>query len=97
MGSTLSSRIKTAVVKNDSGGLRSLLQLPFVHVTDAVNLPLNRRQDGALALAMRLGRYDLIPILLDGGANVRHICLLHMCVFNHCLIWIFLWLPMFDS
>jgi len=70
MGSSLSSRIKTAVVKNDGDGLRTLLQLPFVHATDAVNLPLNRRQDGALALAIRLGRYDLISVLLDAGAKV---------------------------
>jgi len=70
MGSSLSSRIKTAVVKNDGDGLRTLLQLPFVHATDAVNLPLNRRQDGALALATRLGRYDLMSVLLDAGAKV---------------------------
>jgi len=82
MGSSLSSRIKTAVVKNDAHSLRTLLQLPFVRVTDAVNLPLNRRQDGALALAVRLGRHDLIAILLDAGANVsRHYS---VCCFADC-------------
>jgi len=72
MGSSLSSRVKNAVVKNDADGLRSVLQLPFVRATDAVNLPLNRRQDAALALAVRLGRYDLISVLLDAGARVSH-------------------------
>jgi len=71
MGSSLSGRIKTAVVKNDADGLRMLLQLPFVRGTDAVNLPLNHRQDAALALATRLGRYDLISVLLDTGAKVN--------------------------
>jgi len=70
MGSSLSGRIKAAVVKNDADGLRTLLQLPFVRATDAINLPLNRRQDCALALATRLGRYDLITVLLDSGARV---------------------------
>jgi len=87
MGSSLSSRIKTAVVKNDADGLRMLLQLPFVRATDAVNLPVSRRQDAALALSTRLGRYDLIPILLDAGAKVGHLCLNYVCVFNHCLKW----------
>jgi len=71
MGSSLSGRVKTAVVRNDAGALQTLLQMPFVRATDAVNLPLNRRQDGALALAVRLGRYDLISLLLDAGARVR--------------------------
>jgi len=70
MGSSLSGRIKTAVVRNDADGLRTLLQLPFVRATDAINLPLNRRQDGSLALAVRLGRYDLISLLLNAGAKV---------------------------
>jgi len=73
MGSSLSGRIKTAVVRNDSDGLRTLLQLPFVRPADAVNLPLNRRQDTALALAVRLRRYDLISFLLDAGAKVRRV------------------------
>ena len=72
MGSSLSSRIKTAVVRNDTDGLRTVLQLPFVRATDAVNLPLNRRHESALALATRLGRYDLISVLLDAGAKVSH-------------------------
>jgi len=76
MGSSLSSRIRTAVVRNDGDGLQTLMQLPFVRATDAVNLPLNRRQDGALALAIRLGRYDLISLLLDAGAKVSH----HFCL-----------------
>ena len=74
MGGSLSSRIKTAVVKNDADGLRTMLQLPLVRATDAVNLPLNRRQDSALSLAVRLGRYELIPVLLDAGATVSDHC-----------------------
>jgi len=76
MGSSLSGRIKTAVVRNDADGLRTLLQLPFMRATDAINLPLNRKQDGPLALAVRLGRYDLISLLLSAGAKVwSHFCL----------------------
>jgi len=71
MGSSLSGRIKSAIVRNDGDGLRTLLRLPFVCATDATNSPLNRRQDCSLALAVRLGRYDLISLLLDSGANVR--------------------------
>lgn len=70
----MSGRVKSAVVKNDADGLRTLLQLPFVDAANAVNLPLNRRQDGALALAVRLGRYELIRLLLDAGARVRSQC-----------------------
>jgi len=78
MGSSLSSRIKTAVVKNDADSLRTMLQLPFVRAASAVNLPLNRRQDAALALAVRLGRYDLISVLIDAGAEVSRRCF--MCI-----------------
>jgi len=81
MGSSLSGRIKSAVVRNDGDALRMLLQLPFVRVTGAINLPLNRRRDGALALAVRLRRYNLISLLLDAGANVRsHFCRMIFCI-----------------
>lgn len=71
MGSTLASRIKAAVKTNDAESLQLLLQNAEVRACDGVNMPLNRRRDNALSLAVRLARYELISVILEAGAQVN--------------------------
>jgi hypothetical protein len=70
MGNSLASRIKAAVISHDVESLQQLLQNAAARACDGVNMPLNRKQDNALSLAIRLARYELIPVLLEAGAQV---------------------------
>jgi len=70
MGSSLASRIKAAVISYDAESLRQLLKNETVRECDGVNMPLNRKRDSALSLAIRLARYELISIIIEAGAQV---------------------------
>ena len=82
MGNSLTHRIKHAVVNYDSESLQALLQNSTVRSYDGVNVPLNRKRDGALSLAIRLARYELIPVILDAGGQVCHYILYDFLFFS---------------
>lgn len=70
MGNSIASQVKAAVINYDAESLQQLLQSAAVHSYDGVNLRLNSRRDCALALAIRLARYELIPVIIEAGAQV---------------------------
>jgi hypothetical protein len=81
MGNSLASRIKAAVISHDVESLQHILHSTAVRACDGVNMPLNRKQDGALSLAIRLARYELISVLLEAGAQVCNLICLPVLAF----------------
>lgn len=69
--SSATLQLKSAIRRDDVDTLRSLVATDSATVRAALRAPLNRRRDASLALALRVGSYDLAPVLLDAGAAVN--------------------------
>lgn len=69
MGNQSTSVLKSTIVRNDILTLSKILKDSTIR--EHINDPLNRKDDTPLALAVRLGHYDLIPMMLEAGAQVN--------------------------